>query len=162
MALPGGIVVSDADAVGGSNAAAFALAFAMIARPPERGRSRFLQGCASSSLPEASIAAARFGLGTRSARGSNPESKRMKGMYRPAGKHLWNCARHGRSAGITGGELHSKVSNRCGLTLKRSPNPEFSKTEAHSFFCNTPFMVCITASNTSSAARSLFAPLSMS
>ena len=162
IALPGGAIVGFDDGGEAPNGAAFGLACAMIARPPERGRSRFLQGCASPSSPDASIAAVRSRLGARSARGRSPESSGMKGMYRPAGKQLWNCARDGRLAGITGGKLHSRSSNRRGLISKRGPNPEFAKTEAHSFLCSTPFMACISASNTSSAVRSLFVSLSMS
>ena len=162
MGLSGGIIGATAGAGSGPNTAGLALAFAMIARPPSRGRNRFLQGCPSSSSSTADLAAARSRLGSCFARGTSPESRRMKGMCRPAGKQLWNCARDGRSAVITGGELHSRVSNKVGLILKRGPNPEPSKSGAHLFFCSTPFMACISASNTCSMVMSLFAPLSIS
>ena len=132
IVLPDGTLVAAANGVDASNCAAFGLGRAMIARPRNRGRCRFLQGSASPPSSVGSIAVARSRFGPRCSRGRSPESSCWKGMYRPAGKQHWNCSRDGNSAGITGGKLHSRSCNRCGLISKRCPNPEFSKTEAHS------------------------------
>ena len=71
--------------------AGFGLALAVITRSRLRGLNRLLQGSASSSLLDAGRGLARTRFAGRSDGGKTPESNRTKGMYRPAGKQLWNC-----------------------------------------------------------------------
>ena len=71
--------------------AGFGVALAVITRPRVRGLNRLLQGSASSSLLDAVGALARTRFAGRSDDGKTPDSNRTKGMYRRAGKQLWNC-----------------------------------------------------------------------